>query len=370
MYCIKTVKIISPKVSVRIKPNKRAAEQYELLNGAVITIKIEKEDQKLDLKLSSSMLELLGEDYKVRMSAAKDAKLYTWIEIVDTVYCKHENFERTEAFPLKNESTITNPSIGWFYSKDEDEGGGILERLVYEEISEIEAQRCWELEKSKRLRLASAVANMLVRSFSLPKASRFARSIRVHASSNYPDKPIFYNKMTSNTTIEDIMIELAGLSGLNRERVFQYIKLSVSGQSNPPQAIVLICTEVERLLTLRPVSNLIIFDLGFNTIQQTLWVIGDLNIILTEEIRSRNDKFIMSAASGEMDLFNQMLSDGKVEITTLHNDLKYTCLHAAADFGKFDAVKEIIKTGVSLNMRDARRGRIVILLIYNIFMYI
>jgi len=63
----------------------------------------------------------------------------------------------------------------------------------------------------------------------------------------------------------------------------------------------------------------------------------------------------MAAAGGDMNMFRKMLHEG-VELTNLHSELKCTALHAAADFGKVNIVAEIIKTGMSLNVKDPRRG--------------
>jgi ankyrin repeat protein len=63
----------------------------------------------------------------------------------------------------------------------------------------------------------------------------------------------------------------------------------------------------------------------------------------------------MAAAGGDMHAFRKMIDEG-VELTNLHSDLKCTALHAAADFGKVQIVAEIIRTGMSLNIKDPRRG--------------
>jgi len=45
------------------------------------------------------------------------------------------------------------------------------------------------------------------------------------------------------------------------------------------------------------------------------------------------------------------------ELAAVHSDLKYTALHAAADFGHSEIVKQLIRTGMNVNIRDARKGQ-------------
>jgi hypothetical protein len=202
---------------------------------------------------------------------------------------------------------------------------------------EAEAEKSWALETSKRKRMASAIASMLVRSHPLPKAKRFVRSILKHATAFYPEKPILKLRAQS---IEDIMIELNGRMGLKKEQVFEYIKVGASCQSNPQTSVLDIAQEIDRLICMRP----------------STWVIDDLMVLNTEEIRMRNDRFIMSAAEGNLAVFREMLYSGKVELTSLHSELAYTALHAAADFGQADVVHEIVQSGLSLDIKDPRRG--------------
>jgi len=65
----------------------------------------------------------------------------------------------------------------------------------------------------------------------------------------------------------------------------------------------------------------------------------------------------MTAAEGDLLSFKSMIESGYVELTNLHSELKYTALHAAADFGQVDIISEIIKTGMSLNVKDPRKGQ-------------
>jgi ankyrin repeat protein len=92
-------------------------------------------------------------------------------------------------------------------------------------------------------------------------------------------------------------------------------------------------------------------------LRPSLWVTNDLDVLTTESRRMFTDKFIMCAADGKVSEFLALLESGKVELTSLHSQLNYTALHAAADFGKVALVQEIVKTGMSLNVRDPRRGQ-------------
>lgn len=65
----------------------------------------------------------------------------------------------------------------------------------------------------------------------------------------------------------------------------------------------------------------------------------------------------MTAAEGNLTDFKAMIEVGYVELTNLHSELKYTALHAAADFGQVEIISEIIKTGMSLNVKDPRKGQ-------------
>jgi ankyrin repeat protein len=138
--------------------------------------------------------------------------------------------------------------------------------------------------------------------------------------------------------MEDIMISLGGKLGLTKQQLFEYIKVTASQQSNPPQAVLDIMAEINRLITFRP----------------TQWVVNDLNVLETEEVRRKNDRFVMHAASGKLAEFQEMVENGQ-ELTCLHSELRYTALHAAADFGQTAIVDYIITTGVSLDMKDPRK---------------
>jgi hypothetical protein len=112
-------------------------------------------------------------------------------------------------------------------------GGWILSKSInnhtnnFELIDKNELEDSWRMEKDKRKRLSSAITAMLVRSHSIPKATRFSRSLFQHATNSYPGKPLL---QISKKSIEDIMIGLGGLTGLKREEVFEYIKVASVSQ--------------------------------------------------------------------------------------------------------------------------------------------
>lgn len=219
---------------------------------------------------------------------------------------------------------------GWFCTID------LEKNRTCEEVTDISlVLNSWSTEDSKRKRMASAIACELVKSHPLPKVKRFVGSLTKHAQTFYPAKPMIKIKQIG---MEDIMISLGGKLGLTKQQLFEYIKVTASQQSNPPQSVLDIIGEINHLVTFRP----------------TQWVTYDLNVLETEDVRRRNDRFVMYAASGKLKEFKEMVEKGQ-ELTCLHSELKYTALHGAADFGQVAVVEYIIKTGVSLNMKDPRR---------------
>ena len=219
---------------------------------------------------------------------------------------------------------------GWICCVD------VNKNATCEEIYDVnEAIDSWKSEDSKRKRLASAIACELVKSHPLSKAKRFVGSLTKHAIKFYPAKPMVKIKQIG---VEDIMISLGGQMGLTKQEIFDYIKVTASQQCNPPQAVLDIIAEINHLTTFRP----------------TQWVLYDLNVLETEDVRRNNDRFVMLAASGKLTEFRAMVEKGH-ELTCLHSELKYTALHGAADFGQVAVVEYIITTGVSLNMKDPRK---------------
>lgn len=225
-------------------------------------------------------------------------------------------------------------SAGWIIATDgsEDELIQIIDNTdIIEEF--------WKDEQNKRERMSSAVAAMLIKSYSLPRAKRLARSILKHANEHYPNHKTPLLKI-SHASIEDIMIILNGKLALTKAQVFEYIKAAAARQSNPLQSVIDISQEIYNIIFTRP----------------STWVIDDMNVITTEDVRIRNNQFIISAAEGNVEKFNRYLEQGQ-ELTCLHSQFMFTALHAAANFGQAEIVKCIIKTGLSLNIRDPKHGQ-------------
>lgn len=211
-------------------------------------------------------------------------------------------------------------NLGWICSHDNNEN------INYEYIDDIKiAQDSWKLEETKRKRFAAAVISSIIKFYPLPKAKRFIRSIVKHTDKYYPEKPMVHIEKKG---LEDIMLILNGRKPKTKEEVFEYIKIAASEQSNPSQSVIDIVNELNILVNTRP----------------STWVMDNMNVLITESILIRNDQFIMSAASGDIDLFCGFLSIGQ-EMIALHSELCYTALHAAADFGRYEIIDIIIKRG-------------------------
>jgi len=124
-------------------------------------------------------------------------------------------------FQLSGEEMETS---GWFDSID---ASG---RRCFCQISTAEANQVWDLEMEKRKRLAAAITAMLIRTLTVQKATRFARSLAIHALKFYPGKSLIQTSSTNKKSIEEIMIELGGFSSLNKQQVFDYIKVASCNQ--------------------------------------------------------------------------------------------------------------------------------------------
>lgn len=234
----------------------------------------------------------------------------------------------------KSGKTITwvRADCGWLLATD---GGETPFLLLINNIEE--AETSWAQEEAKKQRIASAVASMLVRSYSLPRCIRLARSIMKHAVTYYPDTNL---TKISDEIMENIMIILGGQTALTKQKVFEYIKAAAARQSNPKKAVIDISQIIFDTICKRP----------------TLWVKEDLNVIVTEEAQRRYDQFVMAAAMGDVETFQQFLNINQ-ELTSLHSQLHYTALHAAAEFGKVEIINMLRGTGLSLDIRDPVRGQ-------------
>jgi len=219
---------------------------------------------------------------------------------------------------------------GWVCSMDNN---GFL---CYTLSNDVEANKAWAAEFDARRRIAGAITALLTRSHSLPNARRVSRAILNHIQG--PTARPLVN--VPDVSLEDLVVGLAASTGLRQAEVLEFMRITASKQCNPVKALKDIATDVNDLISMRP----------------TLWIKSDLSVLETMDIKSKNDRFVMAAARGDMVLFEKFLAMGQ-ELAALHSDLKYTAIHAAADFGQEDMVKRMISTGISLNIRDARKGQ-------------
>lgn len=231
-------------------------------------------------------------------------------------------------------STWARCQSGWLFVRTSE----LDEPSVQVIHNESFAEKYWQEEKEKQKKMAAAIASCLVRSHSLPRAQRLARSLLKH--SLMIDTTRFKVKQFSGTSMEDIMISLAGKSGLDQKELFGFIRAAAATHSCPGESVRIITQNLFEMLGTRP----------------SKWVTEGLNVVVTEDIRIDNNRFVMSAAEGNVKLFRSLLDNG-TELTSLHSDLRYTALHAAADFGQLEILNIIIRTGFSVNVRDPVRGQ-------------
>ena len=206
----------------------------------------------------------------------------------------------------------------------------------YEVSSEASANKAWANEYNNRRRIAGAVAAMLTRSHAIHNAQRVARSIN-----NHVHRPVSVKLVNlPDVSTEDLMVGLATAQGLRQAEVLEFMKIAASQQCNPPKALKDMANEVNDLMNMRP----------------TLWIKEERNVLETVDVKLRNDQFIMAAARGDIKSIDKFMAMGQ-ELSALHSELKYTALHAASDFGHAEIVKKLIRTGISVNVRDARKGQ-------------
>ena len=220
---------------------------------------------------------------------------------------------------------------GWMCSKD---ANGFQ---CYQFTNEVIAQKYWAKEFDNRRRLSAAVGNLLVRTHALFNARRTARQIRENAVI-YRDKqkPLLN---LPDVSMENLLIGLQAAQRLTGPEIFEFIRIAAAHQSDPHKAIVDICVDTESYLLKRP----------------SQWVKEDLGVINTVDARSKNDVFIMSCARNDLNTVEECMAKGQ-ELAALHSDLQYTALHAAADFGSTRIVELLIRSGMGLNLRDAKHG--------------
>jgi hypothetical protein len=221
---------------------------------------------------------------------------------------------------------------GWICSRDSNGS------LCYMPSHEVEASKFWAGESVNRRRVASAISQLLAKGHSLTNARRVA-TLLLKQSLLYVKnlKPL---TNLPDVGIEDLVIALTTANGLKATEVFEFMKVAASQQSDPPKALTDMATQINDTMNLRP----------------SLWVKQDLGVLDTVDVVMKNDIFVMACARNDIKKFNECLAKGQ-ELAAIHSELKYTGLHAAADFGAKEIVERLLSAGISSNVRDARHGR-------------
>ena len=223
---------------------------------------------------------------------------------------------------------------GWLCTKDSN---GIE---CFKLSTEHEANNFWAVEYDARKRVASAICQMLTKSCSLPCAKKISLILNNRAKKGQKLRAPALN--IPNVTTEDILIGIAAAAGkgLNSYEVYDILKAAASKQSDPLKALVGMTEDIYSMMHLRP----------------TIWVKKDMGILDTETNMVKNNQFVMGAARNDVAKVEECLALGQ-DLTALHSEMKYTALHAAADFGAADTLRTILKTGIPPNIRDARFGQ-------------
>ena len=81
-----------------------------------------------------------------------------------------------------------------------------------------------------------------------------------------------------------------------------------------------------------------------------------MNVITTNEVERRNNRFVMAAARGNKKEFQQCVEQGQ-EVSVMHSMMNYTALHAAAEFGTTEIITALCDMGMAVNVRDLRVGQ-------------
>ncbi len=123
--------------------------------------------------------------------------VHQWPDMFSTVVCQLRSgvFVTSESrLSDKSSAYWIKVSCGYIQSHD---GSGSRN---YAPSNIIEANAAWFLEESKRQRMASAVASMLIKSYPLAKAKRFARTLLKHAYEFYPNPHRSINDVLTGTS--------------------------------------------------------------------------------------------------------------------------------------------------------------------------
>lgn len=224
-------------------------------------------------------------------------------------------------------------SCGWFASKDN------TGTLCYEDSNEESFNKAQENEFEIKRRISSVVSQMLTKFHGLPIVRRLSNNLVTLAKNFLLNEKSLMN--VPDSSLEDIIISInATIMSLTVSELFEIVKMVSSQRADPLAALLSITTEIRDILALRP----------------SLWVKNKLSVLETVDIRSKNDQFVMAAARGDLKFLRKFIQDG-YDITAIHSELKYTAVHAAADFGSLPAVKLLIESGIPLSIRDGRLGR-------------
>lgn len=221
---------------------------------------------------------------------------------------------------------------GWICSKDTSGS------ICYQESHEQEANKFWAAEYDNRRRVGGAISQLLAKSHSLTNARRVSGLLAKKSELYLKNKKPLTN--LPDVSMEDLIIALSTSNGLKAVEIFEFMKVAASQQSDPPKALGGMATQIDETINLRP----------------SVWVQKDLGVLNTVDVTMKNDRFIMACARGDVAKYDECLAKGQ-ELAAIHSELKYTALHAAADFGALTIVDKLLSTGISPNVRDARYGR-------------
>ena len=211
-----------------------------------------------------------------------------------------------------------NVSCGWISATDST---GAVNAFF---SNETEAFKAWTLEFNNRRRVSSAISSLLIRSYSLTRARKVAKAMMNYCEN--PNRSALVNLAIK--PIETILVLIQSIYSPKQTQIYEFLKIIASQQSNPITALIDMSKEIYTTIIQRP----------------TIWVTEDLKVLETEQIKNRNNIFITAACKGNYNLVKQYLDEGQ-DLLAVHSDLKYTALHAAADFGNYDILKLLINSG-------------------------
>lgn len=224
------------------------------------------------------------------------------------IYLKLNSNLRVHIFDEKiveSQPWININGLGWVIATDHHGN------LIYSPTLEEDAHKIWELEYDKRKRLATAICGLFIRSFSLTKARAISASMLKFSLTDIAENKSLLD--VPDIPLEHLLVEINNTTTPSQMKIYKFIKILSCQQSNPILSIKELCNDISDMLKMRPTS----------------WVGNNLAILQTNDQKSRNDDFVNAAARGDKILFEDFISSGQ-ELISIHSDLKYTALHAAA----------------------------------------